>query len=108
MFCNKGLQSRLESFSAAAPNNRRPQVHRRRLSQDIDAAVTIGGEPFHLVAISGPLSSESAAWRYRTGVNDYLSSYPKLGGGHWLSDRETEFPCNIGGTAWDGRWETLA
>lgn len=69
------------------------------VSQDIDAAVTIGGEPFHLVAISGPLSSESAAWRYRTGVNDYLSSYPNLGNGWWaLVVRPGDgAPCNIGG-----------
>lgn len=62
-------------------------------------AITIGGETFHLVAITDPLTSESSAWRYRVDVQDYLSSYPNLGNGWWaLIVRPVDGAfCNIGG-----------
>ena len=62
-------------------------------------AITIGGETFHLVAITDPLTSESSAWRYRLDVQNCLSAYPNLGNGWWaLIVRAADGTlCNIGG-----------
>lgn len=62
-------------------------------------AIRIGGETFHLVAITNPLAPESSVWRYRVDVQDYLSAYPNLGNGWWaLIVRAGDGAlCNIGG-----------
>ncbi len=61
--------------------------------------VTIGGETFRLVAITDPLTPQSAAWRYRVDIQDYLSAYPNLETGWWaLIVRPVDGAfCNIGG-----------
>lgn len=61
--------------------------------------ITIGGETFRLVAITESLTPQSAAWRYRVDVQDYLSAYPNLGSGWWaviVRPVDGAF-CNIGG-----------
>lgn len=62
-------------------------------------AITIDGETFHLVVITGSLTPESSAWRYRADVQNYLSAYPNLGNGWWaLIVRSADGAlCNIGG-----------
>lgn len=62
-------------------------------------AITIGGETFHLVVITDPLTPESSAWRYRLDVENCLSAYPNLGNGWWaLVVRVADGTlCNIGG-----------
>lgn len=61
--------------------------------------IAIGGETFHLVAITEPLTPQSSAWRYRVGVQDYLDAYPNLGNGWWaliVRPRDGAL-CDIGG-----------
>ena len=57
---------------------------RHRRMPGASRRITIGGETFRLVAITESLTPQSAAWRYRVDVQDYLSAYRILeavGGG---------------------------
>jgi hypothetical protein len=45
--------------------------------------IVIDGQPFELVVISTPESLKGTSAKYRSAAEDYLGSYPNLGGGLW-------------------------